>query len=736
MAQANNNTGPQLNFSFENAKQQPVIYITNDPTLNKLTFSLVNLSSKSLNLRGGTPVSENNQSSTGPSALYLTFGSLLTTQELSQLDFKASGWQATFFNTGMLTNWALTPSQNISIPSLGAVQFSVSKLVANSRPTSGFLTVDYYNLGSLSNGSQQLKLLLQNPPIAGLKDLQLNIGISGSNQVMTTLNPGQPIRNQLSFFLNNPDLTQPIVDPSTPWENDPPVFILSFVEGMIPGYGAIAETAAVTNFSVSAQQNVGTSWKVVPHTSGPDPSWALMPQDHRILGVGQASTIEFSIDDIVTDFQPGLTPLYLQYANIPGYNDGYLSLVIRKDFPPEITELITEPSFVTLQQTPVQPTVRWKVEHDKALELRSSIGSFNVMGSNSWQSPQAVDESINFTLHAEGPGKIYIDRQVRFRVLDFQVKPNVVTSSISQIAFVAYSQLWSYLYFLDEYSYFYVFDPQSETVLQKMKLSTRSSPYGIFLSSTLSTKNERVYVTVYGQGQPGELLALDVNSRGQINLAKRMQFPGNQVFDTHTIAPTADGRHLYFTDYKQNALGYLTVSNFSYQYVLKGLKPANSALGTILLSKDGKILYGGSYEGVHHFDLVNNTYLGLIKVNININGFNLHLSPQGDRLYVPGNNNISVIYLDDNNRVEDISVNGFPFDVAISSDGSVVYAAIIGGQLAVIDADQLQVDTYVDIPHKKGTAYRSIALSPGDDRVFMGNDQPGNALTEILITEV
>src|SRR5690606_1071305 len=76
-----------------------------------------------------------------------------------------------------------------------------------------------------------------------------------------------------------------------------------------------------------------TTWQIDPHLQATVPYWDLVPKSHEILGTQTKSGVTFAISKIVTSFVPGTTLLYLQHNDIPGYNDGYTALQIRKQLP-------------------------------------------------------------------------------------------------------------------------------------------------------------------------------------------------------------------------------------------------------------------------------------------------------------------------------------------------------------------------------------------------------------------
>src|SRR5213079_3205277 len=159
-------------------------------------------------------------------------------------------------------------------------------------------------------------VVVQYPP-RGNKPLVLDRNIVGDPVAFITVDPASPIKNTLVFHFSNPSPTDPLVGKDTRWGSNPPEFVVSFVPGNPPGYGALTTLERMKDIQIGLAQVYQDKWEAKKDESGDKPVWRLRPKAHEILGTGEAATVEFRITDLVTELKAGLALIYVQYANIP-----------------------------------------------------------------------------------------------------------------------------------------------------------------------------------------------------------------------------------------------------------------------------------------------------------------------------------------------------------------------------------------------------------------------------------
>ena len=299
-------------------KNTASIYISNDSSYNTLQLTITNTSSEDI------PFSANS------SAFSLNFDrSLLTDDEFENMSIQATGWTAKY-QSGRFRKWELMPNETTTLAAGSQLIFTFSNVVASQQPTTGYCDIDY------GGDTTQLPMSLLNPPTNQKQDLQLEYGFSGLNTVFTT-NTQEPILNNLAFYIGNPNPMNPLVASGSNWEDNPPVFIVAFVPGTQDG--ALTDLSNLQNIEITVQdESYANQWSINKTQNDQNnscPVWELKPNqsnNHQILGdiENPPVTIDFSITNLVVDSRVGETLMYLTFANLPGYNDGYCATLIQK----------------------------------------------------------------------------------------------------------------------------------------------------------------------------------------------------------------------------------------------------------------------------------------------------------------------------------------------------------------------------------------------------------------------
>jgi hypothetical protein len=379
-----------------------VLYITTNPPL---TLTLTNTSRAPLTLKGGTPVPEGQIQPDGPSIFYFSFGTLITADELKAAAVSVVGnssWNRTFFPDERYWNWGVCPATDVTLKDQESVSFKITQLAAAGKPAPGQLSIDYFNFPAVLNSTKQIQVFLQNPP-SGSKDLVLTSNFLEGDTVYTTLDSGSPILNKLFFGMSNPSATQPIV--TEPWGTNHPVFNITFTYSEPPGYGALTTPKFGSDISVDIVGENKGSWE---HYRAPTGLyWILKPSESNPQVFAGGASLELEISLLRTDLPVGdtdLTNMYVQYANLPGYNDGFFSAQILKVPGPAIKIFYSDP--LALGSAPsAQGNVYWVTENAEAVSFEGGdIGSgfFTCFGSHS---ATIRPEGITMTAYLNSPSK-------------------------------------------------------------------------------------------------------------------------------------------------------------------------------------------------------------------------------------------------------------------------------------------------------------------------------------------
>jgi hypothetical protein len=440
-------SGPGLGFALANAMGAPVVYITADPSINTLTLTITNQTGKALTLKGGAPVPEGEITSAGPTSLYLTLGDLLTTDQFKAMQISAPGWQVQLMS-GDITNWALTPQTDQALADKSSVTVTITHLTVSGQPRPGKLTLDYYNVPTVPDDSWQQTLIVQTPP-SQPHDLALDVEFMGGHDVYVSQDSANPILNTLILSIANPSPATPLVPTNVPWGANAPVFFLSFVYGTNHGYGALTTTSLGQTIEVAPIGQTADTWAAEKVESQGGPYWRLTPQQHEVLGTQAGGRVGFTISHIITEFDPETLPtsLYLQWANVPGYNDGYTSLGIVKALPtPGILSFLSLTPEIVPAGTPV--SLAWQtfgiarvtlsyVVKQQAVTFDSDTGAIATSMARFAPTPLPV-LTTTYSLDAFDASRAKVDaKQINLTVIEPPIKIESFTASPLRANFAA-----------------------------------------------------------------------------------------------------------------------------------------------------------------------------------------------------------------------------------------------------------------------------------------------------------
>ena len=164
--------------------------------------------------------------------------------------------------------------------------------------------------------------------------------------------------------------------------------------------------------------------------------------------------------------------------------------------------------------------------------------------------------------------------------------------------------------------------------------------------------------------------------------------------------------------------------------------PIAGSPNSVAVAPSGDKVYVGSVGEIVEIDAATNTVSDSIPLGINpknssvpISASGLAISPSGGLLYVAGINADAVIVIDlsTKNVIDVIPVVNNPFDLALSSDGSRLYASNFGSPLdtepeknsiSVIDTSTGTVITTIPV----GIRPLGISLTPDDAELYVANN--------------
>ena len=755
---------PQLSFEIDNPNEPNTIYITSDPSLNKLVFDITTNTDNTL-FTPGQLVDKNSAPQATGSILYIDLRSLkLSSQEFGQLQCAADNWQYKLYPDERLI--CLTPTKDITLNSGSGnvISIKIVGMTMTNPPIgqSANLNVLYFRVVPSTNGNTALtsffKVLLQNES-TGHADLNKVIACNllGEPYVCNSLDPAKPVNNNL-FFVFQPGTASKVVKagPKT-------VFTVSFVyaDG-IYGYGALTTAEIAANKVIIKQGQNASKWRVKSNSERENPSWSLTPPNEEpIIGSNSKSIVQFDIENIETYFQPGPTLMFVQYNDVPGYNDGSYYILIDKVPHVSIQSFVASPNPAYLgKNDKANVHLQWDVLNAGTLILYPGV--INVTGKSSYE--EEVKDTTNYVLMAYGKylsGSGNIDtfpltETILPKINSFAAQPqNIYYKNFpSEVKFswnVSTNNTVNLVSSIDGPGA-YSFDPvgnveKSMKWPQMMSLVPKGNPdpsivRNIVLSAfKIDTANHVIPNT--------PVLELAMMPSGNILFASNAKANSIYAINTLTYLPignplivgnlpscptiSKDGRFLYVANSGNNSVSVIKVTNTSggFSFTLfttvenVGQKPCNIAISPL---GDEIYVTDNSSAGNNIITVIakdsNDNFTILTTISIGIGSGYLAVSPSGQYIFAAnkGGNNVSVVhrYADETFKVvKIIPVGKAPIGLAVTPNGKYVFACNSSDNtVSIIDITTLSVTS---ITLQVGNYPIEVVINPSSYYAIVSN---------------
>lgn len=349
---------PQLIPAIGNPTAPNTIWITTDPTVNRLVLTVETDVEASFAAARPVPYPEA-RGATG-SLLYLD----LTRLELSDAEFDAieltgTGWA--FLKTTANRRICLAPSDPLTLRPSGSVELHVDR-VTLARPPQGAsveLTLFSFRVGGVTRGNlpitTRFQASLQVPPDGG-EDLHEAIKLEVPQPILIgSVGEYQGVTNSIRIVLSPGTRPNPVrADARTS-------FALSFVYAdEWPGFGAVCTRREAREMRVLRGQGAD-GWHISRGGGQESPSWLLTPADGEPI-VPDRGTVELRIEDLVTTLAGGPTLMLVSYSGVPGYKDGSFAVTLHKVPHVQVTSFTVTPNPVVLRDGVAEVLLEWTVE--------------------------------------------------------------------------------------------------------------------------------------------------------------------------------------------------------------------------------------------------------------------------------------------------------------------------------------------------------------------------------------
>ncbi|HEX3424501.1 MAG TPA: RICIN domain-containing protein [Acidimicrobiales bacterium] len=406
----------EIGVDFINCSDsQPTVYLRQK---NKMVLRLTNKTGGPINVSPAEPA---NPPPDGGAFEVLVFLSRFNpVGGDATLAVTAPGWQSKYFPDRQFPCWSLAAVDHAVWQPDSALEFTVANLEPAADEGHYYISLTLCNLNGVYQLPRTKSVGVANPP-GTLLDLGRYVTPTLDHASVTISKTAQePVRNKYALTLLN-TRGEELVPANTPRDHEhPPKFTLFFEYADPTEWGKylLTTTELAASIEVGIENDAGQNWKQpIRVNSDAGPSWLLTPTEanHAILSGRDELGVTFSIGHVVTQLPAGPTFLTLQYNNIPGYADGYLSTILTKVYRRvEITEFsINKPSLSVDDPTP--PTLTWQVDNSVLVELFT----YGLVSSHRTEFPVAADHDQTLVLTAFDP----FTNTIVSRCIDFKVEP-------------------------------------------------------------------------------------------------------------------------------------------------------------------------------------------------------------------------------------------------------------------------------------------------------------------------
>lgn len=315
-----------LDIALTNSDDQPVLYIDDGPATQQLTLRLTNSSRQDVELRPGTgPVSAQNHHV----ALLFRPGTLAAAAAPAT---SAPGWTIQRDPDGT-TLYLLRSDAPVTIARGGWLEVPISGLNADgaggsrgTRVEADFGQLGYSGEQEELTGSRLLFLDVVNH--RGRPDIPLNASFVGGDRVLSTGHTAGILRIRLSTVSRDTGIA--LAGTATAGDAAS-AFAVSFDGQEVNESREWALTTSGRAGDVHLAlptTGAGSNWAVTPDDLGQRRRWILTPRtDTAIPADGD---VELVLSDIYALGTPGHAPVVVEYKNIPGYRDGFVSLAAER----------------------------------------------------------------------------------------------------------------------------------------------------------------------------------------------------------------------------------------------------------------------------------------------------------------------------------------------------------------------------------------------------------------------
>lgn len=226
----------------------------------------------------------------------------------------------------------------------------------------------------------------------------IEAGFIGNNSIYLTEKGQPPIKNELVIYIRSISYS-PTGEPRTVPAAEKSYIKIYFDYG--DGLGDLSKKITASSFNLDFLRLYDNKLDLIKSGAGYNVFWSLAAKSGVFLQGRSNNRIELKFSDIYSYLQPGLATLYIEYGNIPGYQDGRLSLPMVKE----------KPGIMQLKYG-VNVGGISVVEKDRKLEINGTVKLQKGGFVNKFTDDVTLSENSNLNVATEKAVKTYVDNRL------------------------------------------------------------------------------------------------------------------------------------------------------------------------------------------------------------------------------------------------------------------------------------------------------------------------------------
>lgn len=389
--QLNLTTDKTLNIVFSpmDAQGNTVVYVPNQstgtpvPASDAFAIKLENIGTEPIVLKKGIPVSDSLAPNSGYFLMAVLLPASIQSTEMGSVQAGSDWGIKSFTDDGNYLMLAPVADIQISVQNSISIQFAGFASDPHQIPQE--MSLNLYNLDSsiIGDGNYTTNAVILQVPKPGNQDLNLIAQPEEGSSVVniTPTGASQANTNEINFYLTNDDPLASAI-PSTP--------NVSYIRISFDTGNEIGDLTSVTdaaNAIVSILRDYGSKFTLSVEKIQNIPTWKFTASTDIFLNGGSNDRIEFQLSNLISHLEEGIANVYLEFFNIPGFNDGYKTFSLQKVLPSAvISSLSLSPNRIIYGN---QIIIAWQTQGASYCTLQcSSIGSIVDASGNTIQNYQ------------------------------------------------------------------------------------------------------------------------------------------------------------------------------------------------------------------------------------------------------------------------------------------------------------------------------------------------------------